>query len=113
MTTLWRFLLTMASSEESTIASYNRSAGIKVEFFFTESLPVRLYRNSEAGRPRVDLSETLEDEEKKEGWSSETEDCHLKTWDGGGAKEKRVAKNKAPLREGRRGAVNGETGGII
>jgi hypothetical protein len=35
MTMLWRFLLTMASSEESTMAAYKRSAGINVDFGLT------------------------------------------------------------------------------
>jgi len=32
MIVLWRSLLTIASSDESTIASYKRSAGMKVDF---------------------------------------------------------------------------------
>jgi hypothetical protein len=122
ITMLWRFLLTMASSEESTIASYNRSAGIKVELFFTESLRfVCIVTQRPVGREWIKAKRWRTKKRKKEGVlkpkagirNGEGKNRGRRGVKRAGAEEGRVAQNKTPLREGRRGAVNGGTGGII
>ena len=52
MTILWRSLLTMASSEESTMASYNRSGGMKLDFLLTNYSLIGSNRIPDASRPR-------------------------------------------------------------
>src|SRR3954468_11324980 len=46
MTMLWRFLLMMASSEESTIASYKTSDGMNVDWLLTRRVLRESFSNS-------------------------------------------------------------------